>query len=69
MKIVFEYSKTTHEGSTFSATIQANENPFDDEDVQKGCYEIIKNAALYIDVPTCTAILNLLNAIDISRQE
>lgn len=68
MKIVFEYN-TTAESDALSTSIQADRFLFADENVQKGCYEIIKNAALYIDTPTCTAILNLLNAIDISKQE
>lgn len=68
MKIVFEYN-TTAEGDTLSTNIQADKALFADENVQRGCYEIIKNAALYIDVQVATAILSLLNAIDMDKQE
>lgn len=63
MKLVFEYNSTV-EGDVLSTVIQANGFLFADRDIKRGCYEIIKNAALYIDVPTSTAILNLLGAID-----
>lgn len=63
MKLIFEYNSTAGD-DVLSTSIQANGYLFADRDIRRGCYEIIKNAALYIDVPTSTAILNLLNAID-----